>query len=71
MPQTSVPIAHLPLTCLSNVEHTDTQTDVVKDPIRVLFVEDTDDSLLSWLRKASWLQSNRVLQHYKLNKFTE
>ena len=46
VPQAAVPIAHLPLPYLREVEDADTQTDIMQNAVRVLLVQLVDDRLL-------------------------
>ena len=48
IPITPIPIPHLPLPNLREVEHTDTQPDIVQHAVCVLLVELVDNCLLGW-----------------------
>ena len=61
VPQTSVSIAHLALSYLSEVEDAYTEADVVKNAIRVLFVQLICDGLCWGETKLCWVDGYGIL----------
>ena len=61
VPQTAVPVPHLPLPYLRKVEDADTQTDVMQNAVRVLLVQLVRDGLFWGKSELRWLDGHGVL----------
>lgn len=62
IPETSVPISNFSFPDFDEVKHTDTQTDVMQDSIRIFLVDFVCDCLVRWRAKVGWQDGDRVLE---------
>ena len=61
VPQTAVPVPHLPLPDLRKIEDAYTESHIVQYTIRILLIEFVGNRLLWWEAKLRGLYRNRVL----------
>lgn len=61
MPQTAIAVANLPFPRLYYVKDADAEADIVKDPVRVFFVDFDDKGLFRGDRERGRLDGKRVL----------